>query len=557
MIGLQSTADIEVILKQKTRIIESVERTKARYKAITEEFVAFPYGSGATITYDMWYNAAGVSEILQDQDDADRNDITDILDEMTDGGFSRLMRVFGNDEGGDKMFGHRTDADFTRVIDAMKRGMKSDLDETLDLDRFGQPNIARYTIGCRQTVSVPVDKVDEIDLASYVAPWHGTGPIDLPIFYDGDDSLTYDLDGCTWAILPYNMLWPWDRYTVLVNLCASGFEYAIRQEIQPVSHEPKRQRKARNVTTKNLVMPNDAVTNAFFARDSNAVEPWDYFNHETPDKALQIGTGGGRKGRKGEVGITILHDSGTTIDSAIETYRMTPEDRFWLEAICSLARDGHRVIRGSDLLKFNGYNNPYAKTMAETMERAFTSVRRMWRLRIGIDTTNELKGYRGLVASYDERPIVDCTWRLLKFDDGTSDFEIILHTDYDGTPIGALPLAVYATDKQQLLFAERSDLDFETIGRLTLDHRLMWRYVLRRIKDKKTSETIVFDTIFKNIGLKDMDRFKRSRMLSVLHKMLEERRSEGALTFTWNRDKNGRAEYSVTITPRATATQKR
>jgi len=320
-----------------------------------------------------------------------------------------------------------------------------------------------------------------------------------------------------------------------------------RKSIYSIVYPQKRRRRKSNVTTKQVVMPNDAITNAFFGRESNAIQPWDYFNHDTSKKALSVATS-----NNGHANVVVIHDAETTIDAAIETYRMTPEDRFWLEAICSLARDGYTVISGSDLLKFNGYQNPYQTSARDTMRRAYQSVRKMHRMRIAIDTTKEnSKRYPNLAKSYDEQPLVDCGWRVMRFDDESLDFEITLNLTKDGTPLGALPLAVYARDKKQLLLAKRTDFEFKTIGKLTLEHRLMWRYVLRRMKDKTTSPTIVFDTIFKNIGLENVDRQKRSKMLTVLHKMLDERKKDGTLTFTWNRDKNGRAEYSVTIRPKA------
>lgn len=374
-------------------------------------------------------------------------------------------------------------------------------------------------------------------------------------WYAGKAVLVRDLDATDNATRGYtiedaNYLVPYDPYDYFgfayLTLYALVTHLNCRKSIHGIVYPPKRPHRPRNVTTREVVMPNDAITNAFFARNKHAIQPWDYFNHDTPEKALAVPTG-----KKGTASVIVIQDASTTIDAAIETYRMTPEDRFWLEAICSLARDGYTVIRGSDLLKFNGYKNPYQKSAQSTMNRAYHSVRKMWRMHIAIDTTKENKTkYSGLLESYDEQPLIDCNWSVLRFEDGALDFEITLNLTNNGTPLGALPLAVYASDKTQLLFAERTDLEFATIGKLTLDHRLMWRYVLRRMKDKTTSTTIVFDTIFKNIDLENIDRFKRGKMLSILHKMLEERQKDGALTFTWNRNKSGRAEYSVTITPK-------
>ena len=81
------------------QIVESVKRNKARYRAITEEFAAFPYGGGATVTYDMWLNAMNATEYARDHDETMAT-----LDGMTHGGFSRLIAIFGDGQP-NKFFG--------------------------------------------------------------------------------------------------------------------------------------------------------------------------------------------------------------------------------------------------------------------------------------------------------------------------------------------------------------------------------------------------------------------------------------------------------------------
>ena len=457
--------------------------------------------------------------------------------------------TFVDDEGKEPIHVERTDREVRINVSPIVTALAGDGFESIDI--FG--DWGDYPFGAvvvepeyvYDDDGNPIDVVNP-DAEPYVMPedWYASTAILVRELDEANDVMHgYYIDDGEYLV-PYD---PHDYFGfVYLTLYALVKHLNCRKSTQAIVYPPKRTRRARNVTTKNVVMPNDAITNAFFARDATAIQPWDYFNHDTADKSLAIPTGG-----KGTANVIVIQDANTTIDAAIETYRMTPEDRFWLEAICSLARDGYTVIRGSDLLKFNGYRNPYQASAQDTMRRAYQSVRKMWRMHIAIDTTNEKKTrYSGLSESYDEQPLIDCNWSVLRFEDGTLDFEITLNLTNNGTPLGALPLAVYAADKKQLLLAERTDLEFETIGKLTLDHRLMWRYVLRRMKDKTTSTTIVFDTIFKNIGLEDADRFKRGKMLTILHRMLEERQKDGVLTFTWNRDKGRRAEYSVTITPK-------
>lgn len=200
------------------KLIESVKRGKARYLAITPEVAEFPY-VGVTITFDMWQNAMTATEYLGNQD----NTIAQ-LDAMTQGGFSRLVSVFGTDYLSD-----RTGRDFTRVINGLKRGITSDIGETVEVDRFGCPNIAPYMAGCRESVSVSVDEIDSIDLDTFIAPWHGYGPTTDPFFRGQPSEYKYEAEGGEeYAVLAYNALWSWDQYRVIVNLCAAGFERAIR-----------------------------------------------------------------------------------------------------------------------------------------------------------------------------------------------------------------------------------------------------------------------------------------------------------------------------------------
>ena len=454
--------------------------------------------------------------------------------------------TFVDDEGKEPIHVERTDTSVRIDISPIIAKLAENGFESIDIFGDCDPPIGSIEVEREDTDEYgnPVD-LDDMDAFGphYFMPddWASEG---WTITRSLEGAGGYDLlDPNSDTLIPFDPCEYFGFYYLMLYALVALLD--CRKSVYSIVYPQKRQRRKSNVTTKQVVMPNDAITNAFFGRESNAIQPWDYFNHDTPKKALPVATG-----NNGYANVIVIQDANTTIDAAIETYRMTPEDRFWLEAICSLARDGYKVISGSDLLKFNGYQNPYQASAQETMRRAYQSVRKMHYMRIAIDTTKEnSKRYPNLSKSYDEQPLVDCGWRVMRFEDGSLDFEIVLNLMRDGTPLGALPLAVYAADKNQLLLAERTDFEFRTVKRLELHQRLMWRYVLRRMKDKTTSTTIVFDTIFKNIGLDDLDRFKRARMLSTLHKMLEERQKDGALTFKWNRDKNGKAEYSVTITP--------
>ena len=201
---------------------EDVARDAMRYMAITPEVVDFPYGTDANITYDMWQSAMTAAECLGGQGDA-----IESLDAVTRGGFTRLVSILGADSPGE-----RPRRDFRRVVNALGRGVKSEYGETVELDRFGCPNIAMYMAGCRQSVSVPLEEIAEIDLRTFVAPWHAATPSDMPEGGTRSRRLTYaDEAGTERVVGPYRLLSPWDMYRIVSNLCAAGFERAVRSTL--------------------------------------------------------------------------------------------------------------------------------------------------------------------------------------------------------------------------------------------------------------------------------------------------------------------------------------
>ena len=224
---------------EERKLIESVKRNKARYLAITPEVAEFPYEAGVTITYDMWQNAMTATEYLGDQEATIKQ-----LDNMTRGGFSRLVSVFGDD-----YLSNRTTHDFNIVIVGLaNHTISSTLGGVVELDRFGCPNIAAYMAGCRESVSVSVDELDGIDIDTFIAPWHGVGPTVgewSSIFATDDPRLTFENDGEKWAITPYNLLWSWDMYKIISNLCADGYEESIRAALKRKRTDAKREAAAR------------------------------------------------------------------------------------------------------------------------------------------------------------------------------------------------------------------------------------------------------------------------------------------------------------------------
>lgn len=292
-----------------------------------------------------------------------------------------------------------------------------------------------------------------------------------------------------------------------------------------------------------LAMTNDEVTRALFYRDAHAVEAIDYFKEDGEWITIPAGR---VKGKAITTRIRIVNRA--SIDELESAYQLNAGDMFWHDAVYSIANDGVAIIRGSDMLKTMGYKNPYRGEAASTMGAALQSVMKMNDTKVAIDTSGEAKAYPNVKRSYRLQSIIDGNIEVMELDGGQHDFEIRLNTTGVSSPVEALPLATYARDKGQWLLTESAEMTFKTLRRVTLEHRVMWSYVLRRLKSKTAKKTIVFDTMFRNIGMADIDARKRGQMLTQLHKMLEERKADGKIKdFTWHRNERGRAEYSVEI----------
>ena len=313
-----------------------------------------------------------------------------------------------------------------------------------------------------------------------------------------------------------------------------------RKSIRALFHPAKRPGRHRGPRTTTIWSPNDAVTKALMQRGGKQeILPYQYFGDYA--KNIEIDTGKNMQAK-----LTIIVGDKMSFDDLVETYRLGPIDQFWYESIASIAWDGQAVIRGSDMMKLRGWKNPYQEHARKVMKQALRSASKMNSIKVIVDTTSERKGlYRNLAESYGSRAIVSGEIDIMRFDDGTFDFEIRLNTTLDGTPFGALPLAVYAKDKRQIVSASEEEMEFKTVKNLTLEHRMMWSYVMKRLREENTSNTILFDTIFKNIGLEDADRHKRWRMLKTLERMLDERESQGLLAYEWK----PKGENKVSIAP--------
>lgn len=258
-----------------------------------------------------------------------------------------------------------------------------------------------------------------------------------------------------------------------------------------------------NIVETGVSLTMGPLTNALMARNEGAVEPSEYFK----DTAVKVNTGGGF------VMLDVRASEETEIDAAYREYQLNDRDRFWLDPLYTLAIEGGKtVIEGSEILKLRGYANPFASTSASTMRDAFKSISKAIGTRIAIDVTHEKrnrrKGRAKLVSSMRLQPVVNAIIDLDRYEvpgsDGNAqevirDFTVNLQTV---DPIESLPLAKYERARGMLTTATASDFRFESIRNLSTDDRQMWSYVLRIIRSKSLSATILFETMWRNLELR-------------------------------------------------------
>lgn len=305
-------------------------------------------------------------------------------------------------------------------------------------------------------------------------------------------------------------------------------------------------RKSHNIRTTRQVSLIDPLTNAITDNSNGAITPADYFT----DQGREIDTGNG-----GVALLDIRASDDADIDD-VTTYVADNQTRYWLDHLYPLVLDsagnGYEV-HGSELLRHAGFKNPYDKKQEPVMSNAFTNILKAMHTLIRIDVTREKRNKRGnnrhLIESTELLPIVGGTMTVDRYEeDGEEvrDFTITVKPNIGEDVIDKLPLAKYAQARGMLTNYTQDEIIFPGI-RQTLDDRRMWAYVLRRIKTRGLSGTIKFETMWKDLqvdeGLsKNARRMKRSRMLGKLEKMLDQKKGDLFLSWTWKKDADGRVE---------------
>lgn len=252
-------------------------------------------------------------------------------------------------------------------------------------------------------------------------------------------------------------------------------------------------------------------------------------------------------------------------------YQLTEEDRFWLRALQSIVYDNPDETRvyGTDILKRWGWANPYAKNSYPVMAEALKAVRKMRVVSVAIDTTKEQGAYkrnRGkVVRSVQERPIVDClvTVEEVETKDGKSvkDFHVDLRPKEGKDATDALPTLGYALEKGQLITADSSVFVFDgvedrsgktiapAVQHLTKDHRRMAAYVYAQAMTKKTSNVILYSTMFTSLGI-EMNKHRKSRAHKKVCEMLENWKARGIIGNWWEKMEGARVAGVVVEPPK-------
>lgn len=315
---------------------------------------------------------------------------------------------------------------------------------------------------------------------------------------------------------------------------------------------PKRTRRKRrgNIPTTAQMALLDPLTNAIMETGPNAIQPADYF----VEGGREINTGGG-----GVVTLDIRAGEDADIED-LSSYYIDDRTRFWLDHLYPLLLAEDRTdyeVHGSEILTHAGLKNPYDPKSQEVMADAARNIGKAMSTRIGIDVTKEKRNRRGnnarLIKSVEIRPIVDGTMTLDTYQvderdkekgavEVVRDFTVVVRPRIGETVLDALPLAQYSQSRGMLTNFTQDEISFSGLHQ-TLEHRQMWMYVLRRIKARGLSGTILFETMWRDLqldkGTAEAQRKKHDRMLKVLEKMLDQKKGDIFASWSWKKDADG------------------
>lgn len=259
-----------------------------------------------------------------------------------------------------------------------------------------------------------------------------------------------------------------------------------------------------NVSITSIQLMTGPITNALMARNEGHITPRSYFENG----GVEVNTGAG-----GHVMVDVTADSSVAVNSPYREYQLTDRDRFWLDPLYTLAiEEGRTEVYGSEILKLRGYANPYDDSAASAMADAAASIDKASATRLWIDVTeerrNKRKGRGKLIQAMAPTGVVDGKVILETLEEETEDGKTRRVRDFcvklnARNPEDSLPIAKYERTRGMFTTAIKSDFTFTSVRKLTTDDRQMWSYVLRIIKAKRLSGTILFETMWRNLELRE------------------------------------------------------
>lgn len=271
---------------------------------------------------------------------------------------------------------------------------------------------------------------------------------------------------------------------------------------------------------KNVMIATDQITGSLFDRGREGyIEPAQYWS----DEPKEI-----KSSRNGFVYLQLRLPTTTEITDDISTYELAARHDYWLGAAHKLVREGHTLITGEMILKKNGYDNPYSESMANTMRAAAEAMYQLTHMEIAVDTTNQYGKRKSGGMELNKRTTMrrifgyEFSFTEWKRKDGTVVPSFELEYKGKGDPVSSCPLLEYQLEHKMFSDVPADD-DCLAGLKLSLDHRIMWRYVRRRVLEERTTDRIRFDSMFTTLGM-DGDsapaKRKRRKMIDQLEKML-------------------------------------
>ena len=394
------------------------------------------------------------------------------------------------------------------------------------------------TVEYRRTVREQAGDAPPLDASDYIeiepAAIH-LEPADFPVFVTEDGK---PITGATWPEVnntPLELVLAWlagydalgdgepDDETLREAARIFTLTFNVFFDVQTVEDNRGDEGKGAArpyVYDKNVMIATDQITGALFDRGREGyIEPAQYWS----DEPKEI-----KSSKNGFVYLQLRLPTTTEITDDISTYELAARHDYWLGAAHKLVREGHTLITGEMILKKNGYDNPYSESMANTMRAAAEAMYQLTHMEIAVDTTNQYGKRKSGGMELNKRTTMrrifgyEFSFTEWKRKDGTVVPSFELEYKGKGDPVSSCPLLEYQLEHKMFSDVPADD-DCLAGLKLSLDHRIMWRYVRRRVLEERTTDRIRFDSMFTTLGM-DGDsaaaKRKRRKMIDQLEKML-------------------------------------